>query len=221
MTAADDAAWLDLETGRAFYDALLDREPTHMWRAEDVVLLIAGETDLIRMTRPNSHGYAGPTQLGKAQLKALGWTGTSEEFCLAEPAVQIDFAGRYFQEWRVRLGLKRWESAGALWFCNLAPAHLKRPDGVVYSELEHGAQYRANRWLDLNGDKVIHVDELTQALLTKAVPRCRVRYDLAIRNLARVRAARGQWTEKDLTLHPDLRDPHLSEVNFGKDPEAA
>jgi pimeloyl-ACP methyl ester carboxylesterase len=202
VSTADSAAWLSLDAGRPFYEAILEREGSHAWRAEDVVLLIAGECDLILMDRPNAHGYQGLTQIGKNELRALGWRDTWGPFCQAAPDVQIEYTGRYFQGWRERLGLERWESAGALWAANLAPAHSKRVDRVVYAELEHPAQYRANKWLDLNGDGVIHREELTEALRTKAVPRCRIRYDLAIRNLAKVRAETGPRPPRDYSPLP-------------------
>lgn len=188
---ADSAAWLQLDAGRPFYEALLDGEERFAWRAEDVVLLIAGECDLLLLERPNAHGYEGLTQIGPRELRALGWrVDTMGPFCKAAPHVQIEYTGRYFEDWRERLGIARWESAGHLWAANLAPAHSKRVDRVVYSELEHPAQYRANRWLDLDGDRVIERDELDEALLTIAVPRCRARYELALEGLRTVREER-------------------------------
>ena len=183
--------WLELPAAQAFYEALLDREDSHRWRAEDVITLIAGECDLILMRTPNSHGYQGLTQIGRSELRALGWRDSWGPFCLAPPDVQVEYTGRYFEGWRRRLAFERWESAGHLWAANLAPAHSKRLDRVVYSELEHPAQYRANRWLDLDGNGVITRDELTEALLTKAVPRCRARYDLALRGLTTVSEERA------------------------------
>ena len=57
---------------------------------------------------------------------------------------------------------------------------------MVYSELEHGPQFRANRWLDLDRDGVITRDELTDALVNVAVPRTRGRHALALEGLAAV-----------------------------------
>lgn len=196
----DASAWLQLESGRLFYEGLLDREEPCRWRAEDVILLMAGECDLILLDHPNAYGYQGLTQIGVNELASLGWkTITMGPFCLAPPHVQLEYTGRYFNYWRRRYGIERWDSAGHLESANLAPAHLLRVDGVVYSQMQHQAQYRANRWLDLNKDGVITRDELTKALLTQSVPRCQARYDLALANLAKVRAERDPRPPRDYT----------------------
>lgn len=186
----DPSDWLRLPLSEPFYSALLSRESTCLWRAEDVILLIAGECDLILMDKPNSYGYQGLTQIGSIGLWNLGWRESSDgQFCHAAPEVQVDYAGRYFDYWRHKYALRGWGSAGQLWACNLAPSHLINHDGIVFSELNEPAQYRANRWLDLSKDGLITQDELTKALLTLSVPRTEGRYQLALDALASVRAA--------------------------------
>lgn len=149
-----------------------------------MLTLMAGECDLLLVPRPNAHGYQGLTQMGQRELAAVGWvTDRMGLFCAAPAEVQIVYSARYFAQ----KGVKLWTSAGHLWLANLAPNHLTRTDGVVYAELTHGAQYRANRWLDLNRDGVITTDELTRALETISVPRCQARYDLAMAGLAEAR----------------------------------
>jgi hypothetical protein len=179
--------WLTLPEANAFYEALIYYGDEGAWDPVDMITLMAGECDLIRLERPNAHGYQGPTQIGARELRNLGWKDAWGAFCKAPPATQVEYAARYFAEWRARLKIKRWTSAGHLWACNLAPAHLTRADGVVYDQLTHPKQVAANRWLDRNRDGIITRDELTDALLRVAVPRCRARYELALASLAEVR----------------------------------
>lgn len=199
----DKSAWLRLPAAQPFYEALLDLGEAGRWDPVDMLTLIAGECDLILMRRPNAHGYQGLTQIGRRELVSLGWREAEMgPFCLAPPETQIVYSAKYFEEWRRRLGFERWKSAGHLWAANLAPAHSKRLDGVVYSELEHPVQYRANRWLDLNGDRVIHRDELTAAL-AKSVKSSIGRYTLATESLAVVVATRSETYLRDYT--PNLQ----------------
>jgi hypothetical protein len=155
-----------------------------------MILLIAGECEFQSVR--NRYGYEGLTQIGQSELRGLGWDTVAQgPFFKARPEVQMPITARYFAEWRRRLKIPRWESAGHLWACNLAPAHLKRVDGVVYSEMEHAAQYRANKWLDLNRDGVITRDELTRALGIAAA-KCRADYELALAGL--------RWAEREREL---------------------
>ncbi len=188
MNGVAGGEWLVMPGAAPFFEALVEHGALGAWDPVDMLTLMAGECDLILMDRPNSHGYQGLTQIGSKELRALGWKDAWGAFCKAPPAVQVEYTARYFADWRIRLGIVRWTSPGHLWACNLAPAHLTRVDGVVYSEMAHGAQYRANRWLDRNGDGVITRDELTMALELTAVPRCIARYKLARAGLAYVQA---------------------------------
>jgi len=179
--------WLTLPRARPFFESLVRLGDEGAWSPRAMITLIAGECDLILMERPNAHGYQGLTQIGSSELRSLGWDqATRGAFCKAAPEVQIEYTARYFAAKRKLFGFERWRSAGHLWAANLAPAHLARVDGVVYGELESGPQYRANRWLDLDHDGLITCDELTTALETVSVPRCRARYDLALASLAEV-----------------------------------
>lgn len=183
--------WLALPSGRAFFEALVEESEAGAFDSWDMITLITGECDLILMVRPNSHGYQGLTQIGARELRALGWDQAKRgEFCRAPPEVQIRISAAYFADHRKRYGIARWTSAGHLWAANLAPAHLPRVDGVVYAELTHAAQYRANKWLDRNSDGVITRAELTDALVKVAVPRSRARYELAIASLDEVLGVR-------------------------------
>lgn len=181
---ADD--WLTFPTCRTFMELLLDLGATGHWQPEDMLTLMAGECSLVSVK--NSHGYEGLTQIGPSELRELGWDAVAMgEFWKALPEVQIQYTAAYFSEWRRRKQIQEWTSAGHLWMCNLAPAHLGSK--VVYSELASPVQYRANRWLDANGDKTITVGELDLSL-QKAVRACKTRYMLALEGLQRVQRER-------------------------------
>lgn len=211
-------AKLSLPEAQQFYENLIALGKVGRFNPEDLLRLIAGECDFISVK--NRYGFSGLTQIGVAELNALGWKGG--EFYLADPAEQVKWSAKYFESWRRRAGLQRWESAAQMWCANLAPAHLNRVDGVVYSEKEHGMQYRANAWLDAAGlegrpgrnDKVITLDDL-DAALDVAVKRNQSKFDLAIKNLniVKMQLALSETGRAPVDL-PDLRDPWLSEVRF-------
>lgn len=179
--------WLQVPDSRTFFSQLIDLGADGAWSPEDMLTLMAGESSLIPTAR-NPSGAEGLTQLMPATLKNLGWdTVAMGAFHKATPEVQLEYTAAYFREWRRRMKVERWTSAGHLWACNLAPAYLGRD--VLYSELDHPAQYRANRWLDHDGDRKIERHELDLGL-QHAVRACQARFDLALAGLAHVRRER-------------------------------
>lgn len=180
--------WLRIPRSRTFFGMLIDLGADGAWGPEDMLTLMAGESSLVPTAR-NPSGAEGLTQLMGATRKNLGWDEVAMgAFWKADPGVQLGITAAYFKEWRRRMKVERWTSAGHLWACNLAPAYLGRD--VLYSELDHPAQYRANRWLDHDGDRRITRDELDLGL-QRAVKACQARFDLAMASLAHVRAERA------------------------------
>lgn len=221
MSAGD---WLRLPGARAFFDALIDGEARFRWSAKDVLVLMCGECNLMPLDHPNAFGYEGLTQIGKTELRNLGWrVETMGAFCKAPPAVQVEYAGRYFEDWRVRLHVEQWTSPGLLWQCNLMPATIATPGAAVFDRDKWRKGWEANRWLDLNADGKVSTDELTQALLTRAVPQSQPRFDLAVQGLAAVRALRATPTLflGDAANAPDMRDANRSELDDDPPPDAA
>lgn len=152
---------LDAAYDDAFFDALMDQCPTVGIVPEDFLLLIAGECDFVWGAK-NKYGFQGMTQMGGPALRAAGWDASKMgEFCDARPVVQLPYSLSYFRHWRKSTPNNRFENAGMLWLANLAPAHLKRTDGVVYSQSQHPTQYAANAGLDVDRDGIISVNDLT------------------------------------------------------------
>lgn len=156
---------LSLPGGREFYEALIKYGRRGRWNPADMLRLIAGECDFYSVQ--NVYGYQGITQIGTNELASLGYhSGSRGDFWKLPAAEQLEFTYKYFEEWRVRKGIQRWEDAGHLWEANLAPAHLG--SDIVYVKVTHKAQYNANAWLDVNGDGIIKRWELDEALTRAA-----------------------------------------------------
>ena len=152
---------LDAAYDDAFFDALLTECPKVGIEPVEFLVLIAGECDFVWQAK-NKYGFQGMTQMGTPALRAAGWDSSKMgEFCAALPVVQLPYSLKYFRHWQASTPNGRYENPGMLWLANLAPAHLKRTDGVVYSRSQHPQQYAANAGLDVDRDGVITVSDLT------------------------------------------------------------
>lgn len=143
-----------------FFRALTDQCPDVGIDPADFVLLVAGECDFVWSAK-NKYGFQGMTQMGGPALRAAGWdSSTMGEFCAARPVIQLPYSLRYFRSHLRRVPGGKYANAAQLWLANLAPAHLGRADGVVYSREKHPKQYSANAGLDVDRDGVITVSDL-------------------------------------------------------------
>lgn len=151
---------LDPAYDTEFFEALALQCPGVGIDPADFLLLIAGECDFVWSAK-NKWGFQGMTQMGGPALRAAGWDASKMgEFCRARPVVQLPYSLSYFRSHLKRLPAGKYENAAQLWLANLAPAHLGRSDGVVYSMAKHPGPYSANRGLDVDRDGVISVDDL-------------------------------------------------------------
>lgn len=151
---------LDAAFDDEFFRALTNQCPDVGIDPADFLLLMAGECDFV-WTAKNKWGFQGMTQMGAGALRAVGWnSSTMGEFCSARPVVQLPYSLAYFRSHLKRLPTGKYENAAQLWLANLAPAHLGRADGVVYSQAKHPGPYSANAGLDVDRDGVITVADL-------------------------------------------------------------
>lgn len=169
--------WLDAPGD--FFPRLVRYADKGNFNPFDMLKLIGGESDFYAWAgkpsplRPLGSNYQGLTQIGKSELKHLGWKeAVHGPFWKMSAAEQLLYTARYYAGKNVA----RWESAGHLLAANLAPGHLTRADRVVYTRKDHLKPYMANEKVDMNKDGVIDWDDCTLYLEWVIEKRCPKRY---------------------------------------------
>lgn len=152
------------------YDYFLDACEAGQIAPSHMAKVIGAESEF-RCNVPNhlGSGAQGLTQLMPDTRKALGWRpGQLEfdqnggDFCRATVRVQLMYAFRYFQDWRRRFGLRRWDTLAQLFIANLLPAEVPHAASGRYVLAGQGrrmAVLRDNPGLDFDKDGRILVEE--------------------------------------------------------------
>lgn len=148
-------------------------------------------------------GAKGLTQMMPSVLEALGWRpGTPAfdvcdgDFGKAPVSIQLEFAYRYFREWRKRFGLARWRTRAQMYLANFLPADLPHgADGSFVLAADQGRRPKvyAQNWrgLDRNRDGKILVAEVELFLVDAISRRARQPFAVFLEGVQRARARRG------------------------------
>lgn len=207
----DQNGWLPTD-----YDLLLELAREGRFRAEDLAAVMAAESDL-RCEATSGSGATGLTQMMPGTLKALGWerdpayAHARGDLCAAPLYVQLQYASKYFNGWRHRFRLPRWESRTQLFLANFLPAelgHADEPGHVIAADQgKRPLVYRQNRTLDRDRNGRIEVAEAEAFVVEATRTRARARYVTAMAGLALARARRGEEDEAPTSIpSPGLRD---------------
>lgn len=182
------------------YDAFLDGCEAGQIPPVALAKVIAAESEFV-CNAPNRYGSGaeGLTQMMPETLRHLGWHPGAIDydrvrgvFCRSPVRVQLQYAFRYFQDWRRRFGLRRWEGVPQLFLANFLPVAVPHAaDGryVLAGQGRRMAVMAQNAGLDLNRDGRIVVDE-AEAFVEGAVTGRAARPFLVC--LAGLRAALGR-----------------------------
>lgn len=103
---------------------------------------------------------------------------------------QMEYAIRYFEEWRTRFKLPAWSCRESLYLCNFLPALLPvatLPDSIVVDRDRAPAIYNANPGLDANHDGRITLGELGITIDHAINGYAKVRYEMALKSYAEVK----------------------------------
>jgi hypothetical protein len=119
----------------------------------------------------NPHGDAsGLIQFMPDTLRGLGWTQGDQAFRMLSASAQMPYVVAYYRPWAKAAG--KWDSIGRLYQATFLPGTLatsKNPEDVIAAKGGRlGWAYEANSVFDANGDKVITIQELTDATLRAA-----------------------------------------------------
>src|SRR6185436_12258353 len=163
-----------------------------------VLAVLGAESELRRGTENGAgSGARGLPQMMGDTLWRLGWRVGSPAFEAADGdfrrapvRVQLDFAFRYFADWRHRFGLRRWESFTQLYLANFLPTEIPHAHDGSYLLAGQGKRpkvYLQNVGLDRNHDGRIEVREAEAFVLAAIRGRAKERYETALRGLRRAK----------------------------------
>jgi hypothetical protein len=152
-------------------------------------------------------------------LHNLGWCPGRPEydaakgyFHLAPVKVQLEYARRYFEDWRRRFGLGRWDSRVQLYLANLLPARIPiatGPEIAVLERVRWPSAYKVNAGLDRNRDGRITVSELDFFVESATTGRAKGQYIVAWEGLNGAYHRRGGYQPMPIEttpMPPALRD---------------
>ncbi len=207
----DAIGWLPSD-----YDQALELAKDGRYRAEDLAAVMAAESDL-RCDAGNPSGAKGLTQMMPSTLRALGWERdpayphAKGDYCAAPVYVQLQYAAKYFSQWRHRFRIPRWESRVQMFLANFLPAelpHAGEPAHVLAEDQgKRALVYRQNVTLDRDRNGRIDVAEAAAFVTSAVLTRARSRYLAALGGLALARARSGETEEEPPSVpSPGLRD---------------
>jgi hypothetical protein len=202
------------------YDLFLELARDGRFEAEDLAAVMATESEL-RHCSPNTAGSGarGLTSLMPDTLRGLGWRAgdpahdaAGGDFCAAPVYVQLQYAAKYFAEWRSRFRLARWTSRTQMFLANFLPAelpHARDPQWVVAGQGKRELVVTQNTAMDRNRDGAINVAEVAAFVDDAVRTRARARYLTALGGiaLARARGGRREDDEPPSSSPPGLREP--------------
>lgn len=181
------------------YDYFVDGTRRGAMEGETLFEVMGAESEITKDI-PNRMGSGanGLTQMMRETLWNLGWRqghkifdAVGGDFGKAPIKTQLDFAFRYFAEWRSRFNLPRWQNRAQLYLANFLPAEVPyAADGkyVLAGQGKRPAVYRQNPGLDRNRDGKIEVAEADAFVLDAVRGRAKKRFEVAMEGLARARA---------------------------------
>lgn len=120
----------------------------------------------IKTTPRNKYGYGGLNGMGKEALKAVGFTGTLDEYLTLSLDQQLAYA-RKFLEGQVRSftggDYSKITDGGRLYLSNIFPAYLTRPlDFVITRRGDKNGFYEANQGIDGDAKGYINVADMAK-----------------------------------------------------------
>lgn len=220
MQAVDANGWREQD-----YDGLVVEAEAGGFSPVWFGTVIAAESEF-QKDAPNREGSGavGLTQVMPDVLKALNWRpGTSAyddvagDFGKAPISVQLEFAYRYFREWRRRFGLARWRSRAQMYLCNFLPADLPHgADGSFVLAQDQGRRpkvYEQNwKALDRDRDGKILVQEIELFLVDAITRRARRAFSVFLDGVARARGRRGGVDQDAMNNHEDAGPRDIGDV---------
>lgn len=176
--------------GPAFSKRLAELEGPCKLRGEWVLAMMASEAGFNPRAK-NSMGFQGLTQIGTKELKALGYDEAKRgPYNMADPVTQLEFGCKFWEEWRLRLKLEKWENRAHLYQCNFMPMTAAGPffdAEVLIDRAKWALGWKANAGLDANKDGLITAGEM-ELHMSRSVRALQARYDAEV---AALEAARG------------------------------
>jgi len=203
----------------ADYDLLLELAAVGHFEPEDLAAVLGTESEFRSVVAES--GARGLPQLMPETLRGLGWRKSDPafneahgEFAKAPVRVQLQYAAKYFGDWRYRFRLPRWENRGQMFLANFLPAELphgRDPAWVVAGQGKRPLVVTQNRVMDRNRDGAINLAEVALYVEDAIRTRAREAFLTALIGIARARMRHAPWERDDeaptSSAGPGLRLP--------------